>query len=208
MSIPSSGSSTARSASTTSSLLIVTSVMATSYLEAIQAHFLAPFAAEEVDAVDKANPVAARAHHERVRPRAVGEEADAAEQVAVRHAGRGDDRLARREVVDGEETMDVVDPLLGRLLDLATRGRPELRLHLAAEAAQRSRGHDGLARPTDADGEVVVRAANRSRDRSGHVTVLDQLDARAGGANLLDQVVMPRPVENDRRHVVHLAPER
>ena len=41
-----------------------------------------------------------------------------------------------------------------------------------------------------------------------HVAVLDQLDPRAGRADLLDQVVVPRPVEDDRRDVVDHAAER
>ena len=82
------------------------------------------------------------------------------------------------------------------------RRRPELRLHLAAEAAERGRGEHGLPRAADADREVVVRAADRGGDRRGHVAVLDQLDAGAGVADLLDQVVVARPVEDDRRHVV------
>jgi hypothetical protein len=48
-------------------------------LEPEQPHFLAPLAREEVDAVDEAHPVAARAHEQRLRARAVGEETDAAQ---------------------------------------------------------------------------------------------------------------------------------
>ena len=94
-----------------------------------------------------------------------------------------------------------------RSISLAGR-RPELSLHLAAEAAQRGGGQHRLPRAADPDREVVVRAADRRRDRRGHVAVLDQLDARAGVADLLDQVVVPRPVEDDRRHVADPAAER
>src|SRR5262245_2433965 len=68
-------------------------------LIAEQPDFLAPLAREEVDPVDESNPVAARAHEQRVRARAVAEEADAAQQVAVRDARRGDDDLPGREVL-------------------------------------------------------------------------------------------------------------
>src|SRR4051812_50224076 len=121
MSIPSSGSSTWRSASTTSSLDGMAPRLA-------QPDFLAPVAREEVDAVDEPDPVAARAHDERVRPRGVAEEADAAQQVAVRDAGGDDDHLLRRQVVDREDAVDVVDPVRQRVLDLRPAGRPWLRL--------------------------------------------------------------------------------
>ena len=85
--------------------------------------------------------------------------------------------------------------------------RPELRLQLAAEAAERRGGQHRLPRAADPDREVVVRAADRRGDRGGDVAVLDQLDPRAGGADLLDQVVVARPVEDDRRDVVRPAAE-
>ena len=136
-----------------------------------------------------------------MRAGAVGEEAHAPQEVAVRDAGRGDDHLARGELVGLEDLVEVVDPVLLRLLDLVARGRPELRLELAAEAAEGGRGEHGLARAADADREVVVRAAHGGRDRRGHVAVLDQLDAGAGGPDLLDQVVVARAVEDDRGDV-------
>ena len=83
-----------------------------------------------------------------------------AQEVAVRDSGRDDDHLARGEILGGEDAVHVVDPVLLRRLDLGARGRPELRLELAAEAAQRRGGEDRLARSADADREVVVRAAD------------------------------------------------
>src|SRR5690349_8421761 len=71
-------------------------------LEADEPHLFAPLAGEEVDAVHEAHPVAPRAHQERMGSRAVGVEADTAEEVAVRDAGRSDDHLARGEVVRPE----------------------------------------------------------------------------------------------------------
>jgi hypothetical protein len=143
-----------------------------------------------------------------VRPCAVGEEAHAAEEVAVRDAGRDDDHFARREVLDREEPLEVLHPGRGRGLDLAAGSRPKLRLQLAAEAAQRGRGQHRLPRAADPDREVVVRAADRGGDGSGHVAVLDQLDASACCPDLLDQVVVTRPVEHDRRYVVDHPTER
>src|SRR5689334_9276310 len=130
MSIPSSGSSTWRSASTTSSCDGMDARLT-------EPDFLASFPREEVDPVDEAHPVAARAHDERVRARRVGEEADAAQQVSVRHAGGCDDHVLRCEVVDREDALDVVDAVVSRPGDLGPPRRPQLRLQLAAEAAER-----------------------------------------------------------------------
>ena len=79
---------------------------------------------------------------------------------------------------------------------------------LAPEALQRRRRDDGLAGAADADRQVVVRAADGRADGGGHVAVLDQLDARAGGADLLDQILVAWAVEHDRGDVVGLAAER
>src|SRR3954447_23195763 len=89
-------------------------------------HFLAPLAGEEVDAVDEPDPVAPRAHEQRVRAGAVRMEADAAQEVSVRHAGRRDDHLPGREVFRAEHAAVVLDPDLAELVDLAARRRPEL----------------------------------------------------------------------------------
>src|SRR5436190_7334470 len=153
-------------------------------------HFLAPLTGEEVDAVDEPHPVAARAHEQRVRARAVGEEANAAQQVSIRDAGRSDDHLARREILGAEDALVVEDPGLPQLVDLPAGGGPELRLELAAQAAQRGGREYGLPSAADPDREMVVRAADRRGDRRGHVAVLDELDSRARVADLLDQVVV------------------
>src|SRR5262245_12075464 len=152
---------------------------------------------EEVDPVDEAHPVAAGAHDEGMRARAVRVERDAAQQVAVRDAGRGHDAVAGGELVGPEDPVDVLDPGLARRLDLAAPRRPELRLELPAEAAERGGGEQRLARPADPDRDVVVRAANRGRDRRRHRPVLDQLDPDARRAQLLDEVVVARAVEDD-----------
>ena len=95
-----------------------------------------------------------------------------------------------------------------RGLDLPPGRRPELRLELAAETAKSSRGHHRLSRAADPDREVVVRAADGRRDGGGHGAVGDELDARAGAPDVLDQVLVTRAVEDDRRDVVGRTAER
>src|ERR671910_2375428 len=198
MSIPSSGSSTWRSASTTSSLIAMGLRVP---LEAGEPNLLPALTLEEVDAFGESHPVAARAHDERVRPGTVRPEADAPEKIAVRDPGGADDRLLRAEVFGREHALDVLDPLLARLVDLAARHGQELSLELAAQTAQRGGRQHRLPRAADADRQVIVRAPDGGGDGSGDVAVLDQLDPSAGGADLLDQVVVPGPLEDDRRDV-------
>src|SRR5919108_4213598 len=121
MSIPSSGSSTWRSASKTSSFVGISFECSDGpngdvrcqtddvSLIAEEADFLAPLAGEEVDPVDEAHPIAARAHDERVRARRVGQEPHPAEQIAVRHTGRDHDHLARGELLRREHPRRVLD---------------------------------------------------------------------------------------------------
>src|SRR3954466_5680355 len=120
MSLPSSGSLTARRASRTCSFFGITSRLPE------EPHFLTAVPGEEVDAVHEANPVATGAHDERVRAGRISEEADPAEQVSVRAAGRGDDHLAGRQVIDREDLLEIVDPVFARLFDLGSCRRPEL----------------------------------------------------------------------------------
>src|SRR5919201_3874415 len=117
-----------------------------------EANLFAPLTGEEMDAVGESDPVAARAHDERVCPGGVGEEADAAQELAVRDAGRRDDHLLRREVVDREDAVDVHDAVLARGVDLGPPRRPQLRLQLAAETAERGRRQHRLPGAADADG--------------------------------------------------------
>ena len=60
----------------------------------------------------------------------------------------------------------------------------------------------------DAHRQVVVGAADGRIDRGRDVAVGDHLDARAGLADLGDQVVVPGPVEHHRGDVAHLPSER
>ena len=107
-----------------------------------------------MDSVDEAHPVVAGAHDDGMRPGAVCQVPDTAEQVAVRDARRGDDHLAGCKLLGRERPLDVVDPVLSGLTDLAARGRPELCLELAAQTPEGRRGDERLAGAADSDCEV------------------------------------------------------
>src|SRR5439155_2603315 len=138
----------------------------------------------------------------RMAASAVGEEADAAQEVAVGDPRRTEDDVPRGELLHPEHVLDVLDPVLPWRLELATRRRAELSVQLAAEAAQRRGGQDRLAGAADSDREMVVRAPDSRGDGRGHGSVLDQLDPRTDRPDLLDEVVMAGTVEHDRGHVI------
>ena len=66
-----------------------------------------------MDRIDEPHPVAAGAEDERVRARALAEVVHAAQEVAARDAARDDRVMAVDQVVDPEDALDVVDPVLG-----------------------------------------------------------------------------------------------
>ena len=171
-----------------------------------QPDLLASFAREEVDPVHEPHPVAARAHDERVRralsvrKRTPRRRSPFETPVAATITSLG----ARSSIVKTRSTSSI--PCSGR-------ARSRSRSSARAAPGSRRRGsearppQDRLSRAADPDREVVVRPADRCGDGGGHVAVLDQLDAGACGADLLDQVVMARPVEDDRRHVFDVPAE-
>ena len=81
-------------------------------------------------------------------------------------------------------------------------------LDLAAEAAQRRRGEHALGRAADAHDGVHAGARDRARDRGRQVAVADQLDPRARRADLVDQLLVARALEDHDRDVVDAPAER
>src|SRR5260221_46520 len=128
-----------------------------------------------------------------MRACAVGEVAHAAQEVAVRHPGRGDDHVAGSEVLGPEHAAVVVDSELAQLVDLAPRRRPELRLQLAAEAAQRGGREYRLPRTADADRGARHEAAGflgRAEDDAPPDRELVERRAHAGGRRLLGSLLV------------------
>src|SRR4051794_14218697 len=157
---------------------------------------------EHVDSVDEADLLGLVGHHQRVRAGAATEEADALEQVAGGDAGRGEDEVvARREVLGAIDTrlVAVTHPRAAFALLVAAIAEP--RLDLAAEATQRRGCDHALRRATGAHDRVDAGARDRARDRGREIAVTDELDSRARGADLFDERVVPRPLEDDDRDV-------
>ena len=130
-----------------------------------------------------------------LRADAVAEEADALQQRAVGDAGRReDDRLARRQILrPGRPASRSVIPIFAAaLLVLRRAGR---------RAARRSRRSGSAWPPRSARPRARRRCPSprgrrcpttRGRDAGREVAVADQPDARAGRADLRDQLLVPR----------------
>src|SRR6476469_2068219 len=104
-----------------------------------------------VGGVDGADGARLRAHHHRLRARAVAPVAHALEQVAVADAGGAEEHVvARHEIVAREHLVEVVAGVeRGLLLFVVARVQPTE--HLAAHALERSCGDDTFRRSTDAE---------------------------------------------------------
>ena len=77
-------------------------------------------------------------------------------------------------------------------------------LHLAADRAQRRGREHALGRAADAEIDVDAAVGPRGRDHAGDVAVADQADAGARLADLRDQLLMARPVEDQRDQIADL----
>src|SRR5699024_5460928 len=124
-----------------------------------------------------------------------------AQQVAVGDAGGAEeDVLAGDQVTGGQHPVDVVTGV-DRLLPLGVVDRGQAPLQFAAHAGQRGRGDDALRGAADAQQHVDPGLGPGRGDRPGHVAVGDQLDARAGLTDLVDQLRVSGPVEDAHRNV-------
>ena len=100
--------------------------------------------------------------------------------------------IARRQLVRRIDALEVRD---------AHRAAPRFVLRLrhdqapvdfAAEAAHRRRGQHAFRRAARAHHRVHARSVHRRRDAGRQIAVANQPDARAGGANVADELLVPR----------------
>src|SRR6185295_2651776 len=142
--------------------------------------------------------------------RAAAEEADAPQQLAVGDAGGAEENLVTwgevLGLVDSGEVVEAesLEPLLLRLLLLLVGVVGlEAGLDLAAEAAHGRSGDDSLGSAADADDRVDAGAAYGGGDAGREVAVRDQTDAGAGGADVRDELLVPRAVEHHDGQIAH-----
>ena len=118
------------------------------------------------------------------------------------------DVLAACEILGAVDPVLVFDPHLFRPRALFVVAEFQAPDDLAADAFEGRRREDALRCPAAAHDRVQVRARDRHLERGDDVAVLDEVDPRAGLADVLDQLLVTRSVEDDDREVVDLASQR
>ena len=116
--------------------------------------------------------------------------------------------LPGREVLRPVDPLEVGDAHRAAALLVLRRADDEPRVDLAAQAAHRRGGDHALGRAADPHHRVHAAADHGRRDAGGQVAVADQPDARAGRTNLLDERLVPRPIEHDHDQVLDPAAQR
>ena len=147
---------------------------------------------------------------ERAGADAVAEEAHALHQRAVGDAGGGeDDVLARAR---GPATCRPASKSVMPIARQRSSSSGLLTTSRAKISPFRQRIAAAVSTPSGAPPMPITactpRADDRRRDAGRQVAVADQPDARAGGADVGDQLLVARPVEHDDDQVVDVAVER
>src|SRR5687768_8693701 len=124
----------------------------------------------DVNAVDEANPVRMRLHHERRGADAVAEETHAFHQRAVGPAGCGKhDVRPRGELLRAIDSRDVCDPHRMTALLMLRAVHDEPRVDLATETAHRGSGKHAFRRTTGAHYRVHAAADDGGGDAGGQI---------------------------------------
>src|SRR4029077_3747780 len=77
-----------------------------------------------------------------------------------------------------------------------------------AQAAEGGGGEHAFGRATRTHDRVHVGSGDRDGERSHEIAVLDELDPCARGTHVVDELFVPRTVEDDDGQVAHVAIER
>src|SRR3954466_13460311 len=119
-----------------------------------------------------------RAHDKGVRRRAAAAVPHAFEKLSVGYAGGDEeDVVPSDQVVCAENAVEVV-ARIDRALAFLVVLRPEFALDDAAHALDGCGADDPFRRATDTEQQVDTGAFTRSHDRTGNITIADELDPR------------------------------
>ncbi len=141
--------------------------------------------------------------------RAVAEETDPTQQRAVGDS-RGDKKnfVARGEVALRVDAVEIGDTHGRQPFGLTVSGRDKPALHAAVQAAHGGGGKYAFRGAAGSHHSVDIGAAHGGRDAGRKIAVADQADPGPGPADVLDQLLMARAVENDDDHFVDRPVER
>src|SRR5699024_5031858 len=125
-----------------------------------------------------------------------------ADQLTVGDTGRGEEHVVGGDQVVGvQDTVQVV-PGLDRVLPLGLVLGPQLALDGTVQTLHRTRGDDALRGTADPQQQIHTGSRTRRHDGTGHITVLDELDPGPRRTYLVHDLFVPRPVQDDHRHVL------
>src|ERR1700733_362310 len=162
----------------------------------------------EMHGVNEPDLALIQSQDQRLRARAFAEEPDAAQQASFGDACAGeDDSLSGREVLGVVDAFRIFYAHLGETLVVLRFGNHETGEDLTVQAAQCGRGQDAFGSAAGAHDGVDACANDRRGTPGGQGAVADQADARAGGANLGDELFVARAIENDDDEVFEVAVE-
>ena len=113
--------------------------------------------------------------------------------------------LARREILRPVDLLEVGDPHRAAALLVLRLADDQAREDLAVQAAHRRRRQHAFRRAAGAHHRVDAGADDRRGDAGRQVAVADQPDARAGRADVRDQLLVPRPIEHDDDEILDAA---
>src|SRR5690606_5124615 len=127
---------------------------------------------------------------------------DAADQLPVGHAGRDEDGVVALDQVVGLVDLVHLESGVDAALTLLVVARPEDALDVTTERLDRAGGDDALRAAAHAAAHVGARTVTCGVDPTGDVAVAHQTRAGTGVADVLDQLLVPRPVQDRDHHLV------
>ena len=158
--------------------------------------------------IDEAHLAFLEIHDQGMSAGAIAEETHAAEDIAVGDAGAGEDDLAAGSEIFGfVNALGVSDAHFGQAFLMFGLADHQARQHLAIEATQRRGGEHAFGGAACAHDSMNAGADDGRGDAGGKIAVADQADARAGGANIFDELLVAGAVENDDDKIFFVAVE-
>src|ERR1700722_3489334 len=160
----------------------------------------------EMDGVDEPNFRFRESHDQRMRAGSVAEERNAVEQAAAGDSGAGgDDFFAWSQICSLVNSFWILDTHLRDAIVVFRLINDEARENFAIQAAQSRCGENPLRSAARAHHGVYRGAASRCGDPCRKVPIGNKAYARAGGANVADQLLMAGAVEDDDDQIFDVA---
>src|SRR5215831_8634532 len=159
-----------------------------------------------MDAVHEAHFAVLAGHYNGRGTRAVAEETHAFHESAVGYAGRGEDDVASRSKILGAVDLFLVfDAHLGYTFFQLRFVDHQPGEDLAVEAAHGGRSNHALGGSADPHYGMDARPQDGGGDAGGEIAVTDQADAGSGFANIVNQLLVTRPIKHDYHQIAHVA---